>query len=696
MKKGKENKKIGMLVGIVWCIALILSVSAFSILRRPSYQPNSDHVDFTLPDTGGPNDFISVWDTTKTSTGSSSSNQVHLPLQSSGIYNFLVEWGDGDSDIIISWNQTEVTHTYLSSGVYTVNITGMIIGWRFANGGDRLKLIEIQQWGSLRLGNSGSYFYGCSNLVLTASDNLDLTGTTSLSWAFRNCYDLGSSGDMNGWDVSSIISMQSMFSGASSFNQPIGNWDVCSVTDMYGVFDDASSFNQPIGNWNVSSVTTMNYMFQYASSFNQPIGDWNVSSVTSMLRMFEGASSFNRPIGNWDVSSVMSMSYLFYGASSFNQPIGNWNVSSVTSMNYMFYAASSFNQPIGNWNVSSVVTMYGMFFSASSFNQPIGNWDVSSVISTSAMFYAASSFNQPIGNWDVSSVTSMNYMFKSAFLSPNNYDNLLIGWSQLTLISGVEFDGGNSFYSNVAETSRQHIIDTYSWIITDGGPLPVPGPFDLTSNADSPDTDGSFTLSWTSSTWVNTYTVYQHSGHISEINGSLTLLLEDTTDLSLPLNGYSDSAYYFIVKASNNNGNTLSPCIEVNVVISKTLNILNPSSSSSWNLESSHYINWTSTGNISNVKLELYIGEAFVMEIVSSTLNDGEFYWFVPSGLSDSTQYRIKIINMLDPLIYAYSDFFEIKTPASPNRVPGYNIPIIVCIIGLGIYIAYRKLKMNH
>ncbi len=465
-----------------------------------------------------PNEFISVWNTTK--PGSTNSNQIHLPLQSSGTYNFIVNWGDGSNDTITVWNQAAVTHTYTSGGVYTINITGTIIGWRFGvSVGDQLKILEIQQWGCLRLGNLGSYFHGCSNLKLTATDNLNLTGTTDLSMAFIGCENLSSSGNMNGWDVSSVTDMSGMFCGASSFNQPIGNWDVSSVTDMIGMFWAASSFNQPIGNWDVSSVENMprmfyeafsfnqplgnwdvssvvdmREMFRGASSFNQPIGNWNVSSVIfiygmfygaslfnqplgnwdvssiiDLSRMFDGASSFNQPISNWDVSSVIYMGYMFSGASSFNQPIGNWDVSSVTDMGMMFWGASSFNQPIGNWDVSSVTYMGYMFSGASSFNQPIGNWDVSSLTSMHYMFYSASSFNQPLGNWNISSVREMDNMFYAVKLSTSNYDNLLLGWSQLTLHFGVTFHAGNSKYSSVAVDARQFIITNFSWTIIDGG-----------------------------------------------------------------------------------------------------------------------------------------------------------------------------------------------------------------------------------
>ncbi len=389
------------------------------------------------------NSFLSRWNTALISPGSTSSQQIKLPLESSGSYNFTVDWGDGISDTITIWDQTEVTHTYATIGIYDLIIDGMLVGWRFNNVGDKLKIIEISQWGNIRLGNSNSYFYGCSNLQLTATDALNLTGTTTLNQAFKDCINLGNSGNMNNWDVSGIKSMRSMFQN----------------------FDETSSFDQPISNWDVSAVTDMESMFWGSSSFNQPIGDWNVSSVTIMGGMFLAASSFNQPIGDWDVSSVTSIS-MFNGASSFNQPIGDWDISSVTSLDFMF-SASSFNQPIGNWDVSNVVSMDSMFSYASSFNQSIRNWDVSNVVSMDSMFISALSFNQPIGDWDVSSVTNMYSMFNGVTLSTANYDSLLAGWSALSLQSSITFHGGYSRYSD--RNARQYIIDAFGWTIIDGG-----------------------------------------------------------------------------------------------------------------------------------------------------------------------------------------------------------------------------------
>ena len=335
-------------------------------------------------------------------------------------------------------------------------------------------------------------------------------------------------GDIGGWDVSSVMDMGFMFSRAELFNQDIGGWDVSSVTDMRHMFSRAGSFNQDIGGWDVSSVTDTGFMFNFADSFNQDIGGWDVSSLTDMRAMFQGATSFNQDIGGWDVSSVTDMGFMFNFADSFNQDIGGWDVSSVTDMRAMFSSVNAFNQDISGWDVSSVTTMLAMFSRANAFNQDIGGWDVSSVTNmrlmfasaeafngdignwdvssgtdTRFMFSEAKAFNQDIGGWDVSSVTNMSGMFlnassfdqdlgawdvssvesfalvlsdgttlgflEGAELSLFNYDALLIGWSGLDLVPGLDFNAGASQYTEAAAEARQSIIDTFGWSISDGG-----------------------------------------------------------------------------------------------------------------------------------------------------------------------------------------------------------------------------------
>ncbi len=91
----------------------------------------------------------------------------------------------------------------------------------------------------------------------------------------------------------------------------------------------------------------------------------------------------------------------------------------------------------------------------------------------------------------------------------------------------------------------------------------APKLFILSTNAGSPDTDGTFDLIWEESVFALNYTVYQYTSYITEINSSLTVLADGITDLKFVLSGYPDGTYYFIVIAHNDQGSTKSNCIKV-------------------------------------------------------------------------------------------------------------------------------------
>ncbi|MDD4050071.1 MAG: BspA family leucine-rich repeat surface protein, partial [Candidatus ainarchaeum sp.] len=276
-----------------------------------SYTMPSSNVNLTANFIPTSDAFISKWDTTKISTGSSSANQITLPLDSasyySNNYNFKVYWGDGTTSEVTSYSDPDKTHTYSAPGVYTVVITGFIEGFRFNNSGDKLKLTEISQWGNLKFGNNGYYFSGATNLVVTATDVPDLNGVTNLAGTFSGYQNCSVSNppnngvfswtntSINNWDVSNVTNMSSMFR-CTRFNQPLNNWDVSNVTDMSSMFYNNYSFNQDISMWDVSNVTNMNRMFMCFFSvsdicFDQDISSWNVSNVIDMDHMFDYALS---------------------------------------------------------------------------------------------------------------------------------------------------------------------------------------------------------------------------------------------------------------------------------------------------------------------------------------------------------------------------------------------------------------------
>ena len=94
-----KNLKISLMTLLI--ISLSLSLTSFLSPILLQKTPLTEEKLFNLK-ISDPNAFISVWNTTLTSSGSSSSNQVKLPLIFSGTYNFLIKWGDGNQDTITS------------------------------------------------------------------------------------------------------------------------------------------------------------------------------------------------------------------------------------------------------------------------------------------------------------------------------------------------------------------------------------------------------------------------------------------------------------------------------------------------------------------------------------------------------------------------------------------------------------------
>ena len=310
--------------------------------------------------------FVTTWET------SSANETVTIPTRAEEFaYDYTIDWGDGTTQ---SGRTGDATHTYESSGVYTVRINGVFPAIYIGLDNDySLQLQTIEQWGSIEwrsMEKAFARYFGLSILEINATDTPNLTQVTSLMDMLYNTKTFN--GDLSGWDVSTIESMEGLFK-FSSFNQDIGEWDVSNVTTMDDMFN-ATPFNQDISNWNVSNVTNMQWMFN-GTPFNQDISNWNVGNVRSMSTMFS-FTPFNQDIGNWDVSSVQDMSFMFDNC-PFNQDINGWEVGNVVSLIGMF-RGSSFNQALDTWNVQNVIVMARMF-KDSNFNQDISNWDATNV-----------------------------------------------------------------------------------------------------------------------------------------------------------------------------------------------------------------------------------------------------------------------------------------------------------------------------
>ena len=201
-----------------------------------------------------------------TELAGSASDTIQLPI---GGINMTIDWGDGfiqegvTQSSIFPNSANWVTHQYATGGIYQIKITGIQI-IRFNITGDRLKLLEIQNWGTGEWTHMSRGFSGCSNMTGTYTDVPD---------------------------VSNVTAMDEMFLFASNFNSDISQWDVSNVTAMNNMFQNATQFNQDISNWDVSNVTNMNTMFRNASSFNQDLSGWCVSLIPTEPTGFDTSAT---------------------------------------------------------------------------------------------------------------------------------------------------------------------------------------------------------------------------------------------------------------------------------------------------------------------------------------------------------------------------------------------------------------------
>ncbi|GAG86964.1 unnamed protein product, partial [marine sediment metagenome] len=95
---------------------------------------------------------------------------------------------------------------------------------------------------------------------------------------------------------------------------------------------------------------------------------------------------------------------------------------------------------------------------------------------------------------------------------------------------------------------------------------PRPGNFTLETDADVPfDTDGIFNLNWSDSEGADNYSVFTYNGLITQINGSVTNLLNQMTPSPIPITELMDGDYYYVVVAYNETGETMSNNVNVSV-----------------------------------------------------------------------------------------------------------------------------------
>ena len=147
--------------------------------------------------------------------GTSATNQFTIPTSTTGItqaFNYDIETSDGQT---ITGVTGDTTITFPSAGTYDIFISGSFPYMRFSNGGDKLKLLDIKNFGIYALGSTTQdrAFRGCSNMVISATDSGNFGSVTTFSLCWQGCSSLTSFPLI---DTSSVTNFQSAWAYCSS------------------------------------------------------------------------------------------------------------------------------------------------------------------------------------------------------------------------------------------------------------------------------------------------------------------------------------------------------------------------------------------------------------------------------------------------------------------------------------------------
>ena len=390
-------------------------------------------------------------------------------------YNYDVDWGDGsavETGITIS----NKSHTYASTGTYEVKIAGQFAGFQMNRGSaaDKAKLVELVQWGSETEINSLYFaFNSCSNMVYTATDAPDisnLSGSTSMQSAFKNCTSITSLDlsswtntgnitnmyetfftlssctllDLTGWNTSNVTTFQSgarscgTSGGGMKLVMPNLNWSAASSpsnlyqTFIYSVFSEAPVLT----GWTLPTAHNVNLGYTFYAcdgEFALDLSGWtNTNKITDMNRFTMNCEFTSIDITGWNTSSCTNLAYCFNGMTKLTHITGlnTLNSSGLTNavgIDSMFRGTSILNFGAAgsvtnfgtNWgaNLSTASTVGASFMFHTSGISVVGgatppdvsNWDMSGIVKCYQMFLDTE-WNAALdfSNWDLSGLTASN------------------------------------------------------------------------------------------------------------------------------------------------------------------------------------------------------------------------------------------------------------------------------------------------
>ena len=314
-------------------------------------------------------DFVFIMATT------GAAETVTIPCQNIGTFDAVIDWGDGSTSEITTYNDADLAHEYADAADHTIRISGTFPNIYFNKVGDKLKLKEVVNLGKVGWTKFNRAFRGCTNLISFTAGNCDTSLVDNMSYMFDGvgCTDL----DLTAFNTSSVTDMSNMFYLAVDLaTLNVSSFDTSAVTGagFAAMFEECHSILAlDLSSFNTELSTSMATMFHRCTVLHTvDATSFNTAAVTTMYKMIRLCPALTlMDLSGFNTALVENMELMLNTCGLTDPEIDGWDIESVTNFTSFLYGStivtSRYDATLIAWDAQEMVDSLSLHFGNSKY-----------------------------------------------------------------------------------------------------------------------------------------------------------------------------------------------------------------------------------------------------------------------------------------------------------------------------------------
>tara|TARA_R110002153_G_scaffold48750_2_gene137610 strand:+ start:1266 stop:2813 length:1548 start_codon:yes stop_codon:yes gene_type:complete len=363
--------------------------------------------------------------------GTSNDNQFTIATNPSLTYNYIVKTSDGQ---VFSGLTGDSTITFNTTGVQEISITGVFPSFYYNNVSDKAKITELKEFGFYSNSTTQlNAFYGCSNMVITATDLGDFSTVIDFTSAWRACTSLTS------FPLIDTSSATNFFL----------TWNGCSSLTSFPLIDTSSVTNFTNTWANCSSLTS--FPLIDTSVCSNLIFTWNSCSSLTSFPLIDTSSATNF-LSCW-TSCTSLTSFPLISTINVTNFSSTWAAcTSLTS--FPLINAINVTNFSSTWFNCNSLTSFPLIDAGSGTNFS-NTWRLCNSLAN----FPANFFNSCLA-------TNFSGAFESTNLSQTSIDNILVSIESNGTSNGTFNQSGGSNTPSATGVSAKNSLISRGWTVT--------------------------------------------------------------------------------------------------------------------------------------------------------------------------------------------------------------------------------------